>query len=316
MSFAVTILAGGESRRMGQDKAHLLVNGTPLIELVAQAVTPLTPSEILIVGGDPDLVELTSTPSRHIADSYPGEGPLGGIISGLSTLKRRGCQHVLTLACDLPALEARALHHLHKEAVATDADVCIPLCEGRRQWHVAVWNTRSLSPLLDSFSSGNRAVWRGAEQLRQTLTISADTRQIVDLDSPRDVVDFGELRFQRPRPGVEVYDRPVQIPEISVDTLAQLAESDTHVNIVDVREPHEYEAAHASRAILIPLGDVVARKDELPDGPLHIICGSGVRSMHACEALAPLGFDVTNVAGGTGAWVEAGHPTTAGSSPE
>lgn len=108
----------------------------------------------------------------------------------------------------------------------------------------------------------------------------------------------------------------MQIPETNVDSLAALVESETTVTIIDVREPHEYEAGHAVGAILIPLGDILLRKDELPEGPLHIICRSGARSLHACEALTPYGFDVTNVAGGTDAWIQNGHPAATGSTPE
>jgi len=98
-----------------------------------------------------------------------------------------------------------------------------------------------------------------------------------------------------------------------VDAVAEMVAADTGVTIVDVREPHEFAEAHAAGAIPIPLGQIISRRDELPDGPLHMICRSGGRSMEACEALAPLGYDVTNVAGGTLAWIEAGHPVSGGS---
>ncbi len=108
----------------------------------------------------------------------------------------------------------------------------------------------------------------------------------------------------------------MQIPEISVESLNELRESDAHVTLIDVREPHEYEAAHAVGAILVPLGDIIARKDELPEGPLHIICKSGGRSHTACEALASLDYEVTNIAGGTDAWVANGYAVATGSTPE
>lgn len=113
-----------------------------------------------------------------------------------------------------------------------------------------------------------------------------------------------------------VYHRHVPIPEISIDELASLRGGESPVSLIDVREPHEYEAGHVPGAVLIPLGEVVERAGELPAGALHIICGSGVRSLHACEALAPLGHDVTNIAGGTGGWIAAGHAVDTEGSPE
>jgi rhodanese-related sulfurtransferase len=113
-----------------------------------------------------------------------------------------------------------------------------------------------------------------------------------------------------------VYDRHVSIPEVDVGHLAELLQSDQPVSLIDVREPNEYEAAHVPGAVLIPLGEIAARADELPAGPIHVICGSGMRSMKACEALAPMGHDVSNVEDGTGGWIQAGYSTIAGGSPE
>jgi rhodanese-related sulfurtransferase len=113
-----------------------------------------------------------------------------------------------------------------------------------------------------------------------------------------------------------VYDRHVSIREVDVGDLAELLRGDQPVSLIDVRELNEYEAAHVPGAILIPLGDIAARADELPAGPIHVICGSGMRSMKACEALAPMGHDVTNVEGGTGGWIQSGYSTITGGSPE
>ena len=58
---------------------------------------------------------------------------------------------------------------------------------------------------------------------------------------------------------------------------------------------------------LIPLGEVPERVDEIPaDGPVYVICRTGARSMRAAEFLVAQGFDATNVAGGTMAWIDAG----------
>lgn len=113
-----------------------------------------------------------------------------------------------------------------------------------------------------------------------------------------------------------VYSHRVQIPEISTGELAEIINAGQEVSLIDVREPDEFDTLRALGAVLIPLGDIVERAGELPDGPLHIICGSGFRSMQACEALAPLGHNVTNIAGGTKAWANGGHPTATGSNAQ
>lgn len=79
--------------------------------------------------------------------------------------------------------------------------------------------------------------------------------------------------------------------------------------LVDVREPHEYAEAHVPGAVLIPMGQLAARLDEVPaDGPVYVICRSGNRSGQMGPLLDSRGYDSVNVVGGTMAWVRAGHP--------
>ncbi|MGI8808541.1 MAG: rhodanese-like domain-containing protein [Acidimicrobiales bacterium] len=104
-------------------------------------------------------------------------------------------------------------------------------------------------------------------------------------------------------------------PEISIDELAA-ARAGGPVPLVDVRQPEEYEAGHVPGAKLIPMADVVARVGEIPDeGPVYVICQTGARSQRAADYYRNLGIDAYNVAGGTKAWVEAGHETAHGPFP-
>jgi rhodanese-related sulfurtransferase len=114
----------------------------------------------------------------------------------------------------------------------------------------------------------------------------------------------------------------VDVPEIDVHALAELhdparaAPGGAGVTVIDVRNPDEYEAGHVPGAVLIPLPDVAERVDEVPSGtPVYVICAMGGRSRKACELLAVQGRDVTNVAGGTNGWIDAGQPVTTGSRP-
>ena len=88
---------------------------------------------------------------------------------------------------------------------------------------------------------------------------------------------------------------------------------------VDVRRPDEYTEGHIKDALFIPVDDVLARIDELPaDKKLLFICAQGVRSGLACEMAAAMGIEAErlfNIEDGTGAWIEAGHPTSYGSDP-
>lgn len=91
------------------------------------------------------------------------------------------------------------------------------------------------------------------------------------------------------------------------------AQSDEAVQVIDVREPHEFEAGHVPGAINIPLGELSARIGELDrSAPVFIICQSGGRSARGAELLMQAGFDAVSVAGGTGQWINEGRPVVVG----
>ena len=97
-----------------------------------------------------------------------------------------------------------------------------------------------------------------------------------------------------------------QLPAIDVADAA--AEPSTTV-LLDVREADEWDAGHAERAINIPLGDLVARADELPAGARVVcICRSGNRSGRATSWLRAQGVDAVNMTGGMTAWAAVGQP--------
>jgi rhodanese-related sulfurtransferase len=101
------------------------------------------------------------------------------------------------------------------------------------------------------------------------------------------------------------------IQEISVDELADLLEAGA--DLIDVREPHEFEQARVPGARLVPLGVVPEHLDAFAaTGPTYVICRSGVRSLKACEFAAAVGHEVVNVAGGTLAWIDSGRRVDSG----
>jgi len=81
--------------------------------------------------------------------------------------------------------------------------------------------------------------------------------------------------------------------------------------LIDVRGYDEFAAGHAQGAACVPLPDLERRAGELPtDRPVLVMCQSGGRSALAAERLRALGMDnITDVAGGFGAWRSAGLPT-------
>ena len=105
---------------------------------------------------------------------------------------------------------------------------------------------------------------------------------------------------------------------ISIDEAAEMY-GDANVTYVDVRRLDEYAEGHITNALFIPVDDILARIDELPeDQNLLFICAVGVRSGLACEMAAAMGLDADrlfNIEDGTPAWIEKNYPTSYGDDP-
>ncbi len=126
---SIAILAGGQSTRMGQDKAALEVQGEAMLLRIARLAL-LTGAPLCIVGRERPLngafvngdeYEFRHREVKFLLDEAPGLGPLGGLLSALrwnaQSIHRRPC--LLLLPCDLPLLESSAL-----EWIADAASTC------------------------------------------------------------------------------------------------------------------------------------------------------------------------------------------------
>ena len=78
---------------------------------------------------------------------------------------------------------------------------------------------------------------------------------------------------------------------------------------MDVRRDDEWAEGRIEGAEHVPLDQLAARADELGEGPILFYCAVGERSLMAAQALSGAGRDAVSLAGGIGAWQEAGLPT-------
>ena len=100
------------------------------------------------------------------------------------------------------------------------------------------------------------------------------------------------------------------VPEITVKELKQKMDDGEPINVLDVREPHEYEVANIG-VKLVPLGELPRRLAEFDqNGNFAIHCKTGARSANAVKLLQDAGFgNVYNVKGGITAWSEEVDPS-------
>jgi len=119
------VLVGGQSRRMGRDKALLEFEGKPLLSHIAELIAPYV-AEVALLG----------SPARYsgfglavLEDEYPGRGPLGALYTGLRNSSR---DWNLFFACDLPFLTPGIVQSLLERASGTTAQAIVP--KAGEQW--------------------------------------------------------------------------------------------------------------------------------------------------------------------------------------
>ncbi|MEY2478781.1 MAG: hypothetical protein QOG87_4096 [Actinomycetota bacterium] len=161
---------------MGRDKALIEVDGRALACIAADALATAGADDVFAVGGDADALEALGL--RVVADGWPGEGPLGGLVTALATATQ---DTVVVLACDLPGVTAEAVRALVDALVEYDG--AVPVVAGRAQHLVAAWRRdQALGPLRSAFSGGERAIWRACDALRVAPVTFRDASWTRDAD--------------------------------------------------------------------------------------------------------------------------------------
>lgn len=186
MVFSGAVLTGGASSRMGQDKSLLRVHGRSLIEIVAGALVSSGAHEVIAVGGDHEQLSQFAEVSRVVADEYPREGPLGGI---LSALHAASTDLVVVLACDTPEIDAQTPRMLIDALVENDsAAVAYAVTDGRAQPLTAAWRRqRALIVLEEAFVQGERAPRNVFPLLKAIEVSSIPSSAVIDVDRPSDL---------------------------------------------------------------------------------------------------------------------------------
>jgi len=159
-SVSVVILAGGQSRRLGQDKSLLLIDGQPLLARIVDTMRTLS-DDLVVVTNDPERYAPYALPVRMVPDVRPGVGALMGLYSGLRAV--RG-EYGLVVGCDMPFLSLPLLRHL--VSLAPGADVVIPRMDGKVEPLHAVYSQDCLPPMSRSLEQGHRQIISFFDEVR------------------------------------------------------------------------------------------------------------------------------------------------------
>jgi molybdopterin-guanine dinucleotide biosynthesis protein A len=161
------VLAGGGSTRFGRDKAFVELGGLPMLGRM-----------IVLLQGVASNVKVVGAPEKYaqferemVNDRWPGEGPLGGIITALEDVAKDSTRSEwnVIVSCDMPFLTRDWMEFLVERSAVSNAEVVVahsahgpePLC--------ACWRTDAAETLRAAFERGVRKVTEGIALLRSEV---------------------------------------------------------------------------------------------------------------------------------------------------
>ena len=139
----VCIQAGGQSSRMGEDKALKIFLGRPLIQRVADRLTPIA-DEIIVTTNRPDDYRFLNL--RLFSDIKPERGALGGLYTAIASATQ---PIVAVVACDMPFASPRLIETMSRLLVEEEADVVIAKSEGGYEPLHAVYRREACLPAIE-----------------------------------------------------------------------------------------------------------------------------------------------------------------------
>lgn len=182
------VLAGGRSRRMGSDKAALVLDGETLLQRTLRALERVV-DEIVVVHAPgralPPVV--CARPMLAVEDPVEGEGPLVGIATGLAATT---APVAIVVGVDMPFLQAPLLRLL-AERVAAGSRWVLPIAERRPQPLCSAFARDALDVLRAHIAAGDRAPMTVAADLGMTRlppeqwqAVDPEGLSFVDVDTP------------------------------------------------------------------------------------------------------------------------------------
>lgn len=229
VTFDALVLAGGRSRRMGEDKTVLPLDGDPLVVRVTAALRHAGAASVIVVASPDNRQRVEDAlatghaagptgrirePNREhpapvlLTDRWPDSGPVGGLLTGLAAVS---APWVLLCAADLPFLAEESVTALVTAAYTADrasstaATAFVPIVAERPQWLFGLYPRSVLAAMQVPFDAGERSVAGCLRSVQATVSpvVFADglAGTLYDVDTPEDV-DEAARRLQRSRRSV------------------------------------------------------------------------------------------------------------------
>jgi len=185
------ILAGGDSSRMGQDKAGLLLEGTTLLQRATASMQQVFPKVIVSVRQPRAEVLLP-----QVCDAEADGGPLAGLVAGLAQVET---PWMFAVACDMPFIQPAVIERM--DELRGEHQAVVPLIGGHPQPLFAFYAKAALDTMREMQAAGEKRVRALLQRLDVRYVNEAELRDydpqfrsFFDLDTPQDFKAAQELK--------------------------------------------------------------------------------------------------------------------------
>ncbi len=174
-SIRAYVLAGGGSTRFGRDKALVELGGRPMLARMIE-LTRSFAQEVSIIAAPGKYSDFET---EIVEDRWPGDGPLGGIVTALLHTQEREpvCEWNMIVSCDMPFLTSDWLRFLAERATRSAAQVVVPHSAHGAEPLCACWRTDAVGTLRPAFERGVRKVTEGIALLRAEVLDERDWKR-------------------------------------------------------------------------------------------------------------------------------------------
>ena len=154
--------------------------------IIADTMIAAEIDKVIVVGGSQDIADALDC--SFVADSFPGEGPLGGLVTAMRSIST---EILCVLPCDVPRVTPNRIQQL-VTAVAgfrlSDASV---LTASREHWLCSSWRVSRCLPVLErSFTGGERAIHRAVNSLTIRRVLVTD-EEMININTLQDAHSIG-----------------------------------------------------------------------------------------------------------------------------
>lgn len=182
------VLAGGASRRMGEDKAALDLGGQPMLtRIVTEMRRRCDPITVVAATDSPAYAAFADEPGlRWVTDEGPGTGPLGALAAGLTAAAADGVPVAFVCATDMPLLRAELVDEL-VAGLGPDDDAVIAEDAARQHPLAAVYRSSCAGRLAELVAGGERRLLAALDGMTVHRVGVSDPTWLTNVNAPEDV---------------------------------------------------------------------------------------------------------------------------------